>query len=122
MLNQIPDPNQKHGANIDRESPEEQHRRQHPAHQAKGKEAVDTSRKDQVIGQQTAVVTVLGNVPDIPAYGLIGPDDHVPDGIERGPIFLARTHGVHFWNLYKAVVLQMDGLKGMKIDQIEWAE
>ena len=31
--------------------PEEQHRPQHPAHQTKGKETIDTSREDQVIGQ-----------------------------------------------------------------------
>ena len=102
MLNQVPNPNQKYRANIDRESPEEQHRRQHSTHQAKGKETVDASRKDQVIGQQAPAVAMLGNVPDIPAYGMIGPDDHVPDGIERGTIFLARTHGIHFWNLVQS--------------------
>jgi len=51
MLNQIANTNQKHRPNIDREGPEEQHRRQHSAHQTKRKETVDSSREDQVIGQ-----------------------------------------------------------------------
>ena len=51
MLNQVPNANQKHCPNIDREDPEEQHCRQHPAHQTKRKETVDTSREGQVIGQ-----------------------------------------------------------------------
>ena len=51
MLNQVPNTDQKHRPNIDRESPEEQHRRQYSAHQTKRKETVNSSREDQVIGQ-----------------------------------------------------------------------
>ena len=51
MLNQVPNTDQKHRSNIDREGPEEQHRPQHSTHQTKRKETVDTSREDQVIGQ-----------------------------------------------------------------------
>ena len=51
MLNQVPNADQKHRSNIDREGPEEQHRPQHPTCQAKRKETVDTSREAQVIGQ-----------------------------------------------------------------------
>jgi hypothetical protein len=51
MLNQVPNTNQKYRPNIDREGPEEQHRPQHPTHQTKNKETVDTGRKDQIIGQ-----------------------------------------------------------------------
>jgi hypothetical protein len=65
---------------------------------------------------------VQGNVPDIPAHGMIGPDNQIPQGVERGTIFLPRTHGVYLWNLHKAMVLQMNRLKGMEVDKIERAE
>ena len=51
MLNQVPNTNQKHRPNIDRESPRRTASSTAPRYQTKGKETVDTSREDQVIGQ-----------------------------------------------------------------------
>ena len=65
---------------------------------------------------------MLGNVPDIPAHRVIRPDDQIPEGIERGAVFLPRTHGIYLWNLHKTMVLQMNRLKGMEVDKIERAE
>ena len=65
---------------------------------------------------------MLSNVPDIPAHRVIGPDDQIPQGVERGTVFLARTHGIYLWNLHKAMMLQMNRLKGVEEDQIEWTE
>src|SRR5215510_12017943 len=65
---------------------------------------------------------MLSNVPDIPAHRVIGPDDQIPEGIERGAVFLPRTHGIYLWNLHKAMVLQMNRLKSVEVDKIERAE
>ena len=65
---------------------------------------------------------MLSNVSDIPAHRVIGLDDQIPQGIERGIVFLSRTHRIHLWNLHKAMMLQMNRLKGVEEDQIERAE
>ena len=65
---------------------------------------------------------MLGNVPDIPPHRMIWPDDQVPEGIERGPIVLQRTHRINLWDLRKAMVLQMDRFEGVEIHQIERTE
>ena len=122
MLDQVSNANEEHCPNVDRQSPKEQQSREHPTCQTECKETVDASRKDQVISQQAAAILVLGNVPDIPAHRMIGPDDQVPEWIERGAILLPRTHGVQYWDLHKAMVLQMDRLKGVEVYKIEWTE
>ena len=122
MLDQVPNTNDEHRANVDRQGPKEQHRRENPTCQAKRKETVDASRKGHILGQQATPVAVLGNVPDIPPHSVIGPDDQVPEGIERGPIFLQCAHWINLWDLRKAMVLQMDCFEGMKIHQIERTE
>src|SRR5262252_1845597 len=65
---------------------------------------------------------MLSYVPNIPAHCVIGPDNQIPQGIERGTVFLPRTHRIHLWNLHKAMMLQMNSLKGVEEDQIERAE
>ena len=105
MLDQIPNTDEEHRANVDRQGPKEQHGREHSTGQTKRKETVDASRKAQVPGQQASPVAVLGNVPHIPPYGVIGPDNQVPERIKRCPIFLQRTYRIDLWNLRKAMVL-----------------
>src|SRR5215467_8529613 len=61
-------------------------------------------------------------MPDIPAHSMIRPDDQIPQRVERSTVFLPRTHGIHLWNLCKAMVLQMDRLKGVEVDKIKRAE
>src|ERR1043166_731149 len=61
-------------------------------------------------------------MPDIPTHRMVGPDYHIPERVERGPIFFQRTYGVHFGDLDKAMMLQMNRLKGVKIDQIQRAK
>ena len=69
-----------------------------------------------------AAILVLSNVPDIPTHRMIGPDDQVPQWMERSAILLPCTHGVHCWDLHKTMVLQMDCLIGVKVYKIEWTE
>src|SRR5712691_5429168 len=52
MLDQIANTDEEHRANVDRQGPKEQHRREDSACQTKRKETVDASRKGQVPGQQ----------------------------------------------------------------------
>lgn len=122
MLDQVPNTDDEHRPNVDWQGPKEQHRREDPTRQTERKETVDTSRKGQVLDQQATPVAVLGNVPHIPPHSVIGPDDQVPEGIKRYPIFFQRTHRINFWDLGKTMVLQMDGFEGVEIDQIERAE
>src|SRR6266581_1172257 len=122
MLDQVANTDEEHRTNVDRQGPKEQHRRDDPTRQSKPKETIDASRKGQVLSQQATPVAVLGNVPHIPPHGVIGPDDQVPEGIERGPIVLQRTHRINLWDLRKAMVLQMDRFEGVEIHQIERTE
>src|SRR5262249_6217845 len=105
MFDQVPNTNEEHCPNVDRQGPKEQQSREHPTRQTKCKKAVDASRKGQISGQQAPPVAVLGNVLHIPPYGVIGPDDQVPERIKRCPIFLQRTYRIDLWNLRKAMVL-----------------
>jgi hypothetical protein len=119
VFNEVADTNQKDSANIYREHPVEEHRRESANHETEAKKRIQTHRKDQIIRQQLPTVTVLGKMAHVPPDSIRRPHDQIPERIERRPMFRQGTDWIDLWNLRKTMMLQMDRFEGMEIHQID---